>query len=230
MPREDFRTILVAGAITVLTGGAAANAHAQSAMRPYLGASFGSFSLDSDDVDGRTTAVGFVAGMTLARHVDVELDAVFPTASFTRTFTGVMVSFAPQGSSREEIERLGVVSRSEWDRKVTSNISVVALLHPVATGRVVPSLVAGVTNQRTRTIWRTMPLVIPPGVDPQHPAVVAGEQRSTRNMGGPTIGGQVAIAITPRFSVVPDVRYVYGSIGDEINNTLRASVRAMWRF
>jgi Outer membrane protein beta-barrel domain len=230
MPCADFRTILVAGAITVLTAGTAASAQAQSAIRPYIGGSFGSFSLDSDDVDGRTTAVGFVAGVTLARHVDLELDAVFPTGSFTRTFTGVMVSFAPQGSSREEIERLGVISRSEWDRKVTSNISVVAVIHPVATGRVVPALVAGVTNQRTRTIRRTTPLVIPPGVDPQHPAVVAGEERSTRNMGGPTIGGQVAISITPRFSVVPDVRYVYGSIGDEINNTLRVSVRTMWRF
>jgi outer membrane protein with beta-barrel domain len=226
----DFRTILVAGAITILSVGVAATADAQSSIRPYVGASIGSFSLDSDDVDGRTAAAGFVVGLTWRRHVDVELDAVFPTASFSRTFTGVMVSFAPQGSSPQEIERLGVVSHSEWDRRITSNISAVILIHPPVTGRVVPALVAGVTNQRTRTTTRTTPLVIPAGVDPQHPAVVAREERYTRNMGGPTIGAQLAVYVTPRFSVVPDVRYVYGSIGDEINNTLRLSVRTVWRF
>jgi hypothetical protein len=29
---------------------------------------------------------------------------------------------------------------------------------------------------------------------------------------------------------VPDVRYDYGSIGDEINNWLRPSVRLLWNF
>ena len=230
MPRADFRTILTAGAIAVSTLGAAATARAQSSMRPYFGGSIGSFSLDSDEVDGRTAAAGLVAGVTLTRHVDIELDAVFPTASFTRSFTGVLVSFAPQGSSYQEIERHGVVSRSDWNRKITANISAVAVIHPVVTGRVVPALIAGVTNQRTRTIRRTTPLAIPTGVDPLHPAVVEREERYTRNMGGPTIGAQVAFYVTPRFSVVPDVRYVYGSIGDEINNTLRVSVRTMWRF
>jgi len=230
MPHADFRTVLVAGAITALTVGVAATADAQSSIRPYIGASVGSFSLDSDDVDGRTAAAGLVAGLTLRRHVDVEIDAVFPTASLTRTFTGVLVSFAPPGSSYQELQRLGVVSRSDWDRRITSNISAVVLIHPVVTGRVVPALVAGVTNQRTRTIRRTTPLVIPPGVDRQHPAVVASEERYTRNMGGLTVGAQLAVYLTPRFSIVPDVRYAYGSIGDEINNTLRVSVRTVWKF
>jgi len=29
---------------------------------------------------------------------------------------------------------------------------------------------------------------------------------------------------------VPDLRFDYGSIGDEINNALRSSVRVLWRF
>ena len=40
----------------------------------------------------------------------------------------------------------------------------------------------------------------------------------------------LAIAVTPRLSIVPDLRYDYGSIGDEINNALRVSVRLQWRF
>ena len=230
MPPADCRTIfVVAFGIVGLTAGAA-TAHAQSAIRPYVGVSIGSFNLDSDDVDGRTATTGILGGATLSRHVDLEVEAVFPAGSFTRSYTGVSVSFAPQGSSREEIERQGVVSQFDWDRKITSSISTVVVIHPAVKARVVPALVAGVTNQRTRTITRSTPLVIPLGVDPQHPSVVAREERHGRNMGGPTIGGQVAILITPRLAVVPDVRFDYGSIGDEIHNTLRASVRTIWKF
>ena len=62
------------------------------------------------------------------------------------------------------------------------------------------------------------------------PPSSAAPRSSTRNIGGPTIGANLAIALTPQLSIVPDVRYDYGSIGDEINNTLRTSVRMQWRF
>ncbi len=229
MPRTDCRTAFIAVGIAALTA-CATTAHAQSTIRPYVGASIGSFNLDSDDVDGRTATAGILGGVTLSRYVDVEVEAIFPMGSFTRTYTGVSLSFAPQGSSREEIERQGVVSQFDWDRKITSSISAVVVIHPAVTTRVVPALVAGVTNQRTRTITSQYPLVIPVGVDPQHPGVVAREHRGVRNMGGATIGGQVAILVMPRLAIVPDVRYDYGSIGDEIHNTLRASVRTIWKF
>jgi hypothetical protein len=229
MPRADYRTVLITVVIAGLTA-VAATAHAQSAIRPYVGASIGSFNLDSDDVDGRTGSAGIVGGAALSRYVDVEVEVAFPRGSFTRSYTGVSLSFAPQGSSREEIERMGVISRWDWDRKITSSLSAVVVIHPAVTARVVPALVAGVTNQRTRTILRSTPLIIPVGVDPQHPSVVAREERGVRNMGGATIGGQIAILVAPRLAIVPDLRFDYGSIGDEIHNTLRASVRTIWKF
>jgi len=36
--------------------------------------------------------------------------------------------------------------------------------------------------------------------------------------------------VSPHLWVAPDVRYDYGSIGDEINNALRTTVRVGWRF
>jgi hypothetical protein len=230
MVRADSRTVLAVVATLALAVGVAPSASAQSRFRPYAGASFGSFNLDTDDVDGRSASTGLLAGVTVSRLVDVELDAVFPTGSFTRQFTGILVSFAPQGATREEIERFGVVSESEWRRDIRAVVSAVAIIHPVTTGRVVPGLVAGVTFRRTRSTFQSTPLVIPASVDPQHPSVRARTERATNTESTPTIGGQVSIRVTPRVHLVPDVRYDYGSLGDEINNALRASVRAIVRF
>jgi outer membrane protein with beta-barrel domain len=230
MFQSDSRLVAVLVAAAVLSLVSTASASAQSRLRPYAGASLGSIDVDSDDVDGRSASMGFVAGVTVSRYVDLEFEAGFPASGFTRTFTGVLVYAPPPGTPREDIERWGVVSDSEWRREVRAVLSGVAIIHPAATGRVVPALVAGVTAQRARRIHRTTPLVIPAGIDPQSPAVVAHEERLDQTIGAPTIGGQLSIRVTPRLYLVPDVRYDYGSIGDEINNALRTSVRAIWRF
>jgi hypothetical protein len=230
MAQVDSRTVLAVAATVALCVGAATTASAQTRLRPYVGASFGSFSLDTEDVDGRSASAGLLAGVTVSRFVDVEVDAVFPTGSFTRHFTGVLVSFAPQGSTREEIERFGVVSESEWRHDIRAVVSTVAIIHPATKARAVPALVAGVTFRRTQATFRSRPLVIPAGVNPQHPSVAAQEDRRTKTESSPTIGGQVAIRVAPRLHVVPDVRFDYNSLGDEINNALRTSVRAVVTF
>lgn len=203
---------------------------AQEASRAYVGAAFGAFSVDADDVDGRSAATSLLGGIRLSRFVDVEGEVSFPAQKFFRSTTAMTTSFAPPGASRDEIERLGVISRIERDREVDFNISAVAIIHPAARGRFVPALVAGVSSQRARTSTAYTPVSIPAGVDPLHPNVAARVERTTRNIGAPTIGGQLAIQVAPHFFVVPDVRYDYGSIGDEINNALRSSVRGIWRF
>lgn len=205
-------------------------AHAQSGLRPYVGGSLGSFSVSADDVEGRSVAGGIVGGLALSRYVDAEFEVAFPTDTFTRSHTGISVSFAPMGASRAEIERLGVVTRFDTERDVTASFSAVVIIHPPAGKRLTPGVIVGVTNQRTSNRASYAPVSIPEGVDPEHAAVVARTEVSTRNIGGPTIGANLAIALTPHLVIVPDVRYDYGSIGDEINNTLRTSVRMHWRF
>jgi hypothetical protein len=219
-----------AAAVLLAVLGSGSLAQAQPAFRPYVGVSVGSFSVNADEVEGRSAAAGVLVGTALSRFVDFEFEAQFPTDAFTRSTTGVLVSFAPPGSSREEIERQGAVIRIDRARDVMTSLSAVVVIHPAGDARIKPGLIAGVSNQHVRDRRVYTPVSIPPGVDPMNPAVVQRGESATRNLGGPTIGGNVSIAVNRHLHIVPDFRFDYGSIGDEINDAWRASVRTLWRF
>ena len=223
-------TAWVSASILAAYMAGAAPASAQTRFRPYVGGSLGSFSVSADEVEGGSVAGGLFGGIALSKYVDVEFEVVLPADTFTRSYTGLSVSFAPPGAPRAEIERLGVITRFDKARDVTASISGVVIIHPPLGKRLTPGFIVGVSNQRVCDQTVYTPVSIPDGVDPQHPAVVGHTESSTRHIGGPTIGANLAIAVTSRFSIVPDMRYDYGSIGDEINNAWRTSVRMMWRF
>ena len=152
-----------------------------------------------------------------------------PTRLRDRT-RALSVSFAGPGASYDEIVRRAVITRFDKSREVTATLSVVVVLHPPPGKRLTPGLILGVTNHRVRDRTVYTPVSIPEGIDAQHPSVVGSIETHSRNIGGPTIGANLAIALTRQLSIVPDVRYDYGSIGDEINNSFRTSVRMQWRF
>jgi hypothetical protein len=216
-------------ALTFALAGSPSSAHAQ-ALRPYVGGAFGSFSVSADEVDDRSAASGLVVGTSITNWADVELEWVIPADPFVRLRTARLISFAPRGASRDEIERLAVVSRIDHRREVTSNVSGVVIFRAPLRHRVRPGVLVGATNQRATTVTAIVPISIPEGVNPLDPNVVAREERASRNFGAITFGGNVSIALTRHLDVVPDLRYDYGSIGDEINNAFRTSVRLLWRF
>ena len=220
--------VLVAGAVTAFL--TVAPAVAQTRFHPYAGASVGSFSVSADEVDGRAVSSGFFGGVSLAKYVDLDVEFVLPADTFTRSYTGPSVSFAAPGSSYDEIVRRSVITRFDKERDVAATLSVVVVVRPATGQRFTPGLILGVTNHRVRDRTVYTPVSIPEGIDPQHPSVVGSIETHSRNIGGPTIGANLAIALTRQLSIVPDVRYDYGSIGDEINNSFRTSVRMQWRF
>ena len=220
--------VLVAGVVTGIL--AAAPATAQSRFHPYAGVGIGSFSVTADQVDGRSFAGGLFGGFSLAKHVDLEIEFGRPADTFTRSYTGPSVSFAGPGAAHDEIVQRAVITRFDKSREVSASLSVVVVLRPALGKRLTPGLILGVTNHRVsdRTVYT--PVSIPEGIDPHHPSVVASIETHSRNIGGPTFGANLAIALTRQLSIVPDARYDYGSIGDEINNSFRTSVRMLWRF
>jgi hypothetical protein len=226
-----LRLFGIIAASSAMLCSAVASVEAQPRARFYAGAAIGAFWVGTDEVDGTSAAGSILGGIAVTRWLDVEVDVAFPTSPFTRTYGGdaLSLSFAPQGASREEIERFGIWLRYDKRREVTASFSGVAIFH-ASSGTVKPGLIVGVTNQRVRDRTDYTPVRVGPAVDPNHPYASPHAETSSGTEGALTIGANVAIAVTPHLFVVPDLRYDYGSIGDETNNALRSSIRVLWRF
>ena len=221
---------IIASASAILCASARDGA-AQTRSRFYAGTAIGSYRVSADAVSGTSAAASVIGGIAVAPWCDIEVDVALPTSPFTRTYGGdtLSMSFAPPGSSREEIERSGIWLRYDHRRDVTASISTVAVFHP-SSGRLQPGFIVGVTNQRLRERTDYTPTRVGPLVDPSQPYASPHAETASRTEGALTVGANLAIALNRHLSVVPDVRYDYGSIGDEINNALRTSVRVVWRF
>ena len=91
-------------------------------------------------------------------------------------------------------------------------ISAGVVFHPsLTTRRLTPCVFAGVVNHRLRDRTVLEHLYLPPGVTlEQVNRAAPGDDWRTRNIGGPTFGGSLAIEITRHLTVAPDVRYDYG--------------------
>ena len=206
----------------------ASPAGAQSGLRPYAGGSVGNFSVSADEAEAvRPRAVSSPASRW--RSTSTSSSTSSSSHSFTRTYTGASVSFALQArrrrarpAERDHAIRQGARSQREHLRRRDHSPDGGTTPHARPDRRADKS-----ARARPDGLHADLD---PGGHRPAHPAVVGRTESSARNIGGPTIGGQLAIAVTPRLSIVPDVRYDYGSIGDEINNTLRVSARVQWRF
>jgi hypothetical protein len=198
----------------------------------HVGVLAGTSSVRADFADGTQKAFGITAGVGALRWLDIEGDVIVPAGEVAHDYTGTSISFAPPGSSREEVERLAVVTHFMNQRTTRAVISVGAAFHPRASSsRVMPRFFVGIVNHRVRDLRRLEHLSLPPGVTiEQVNRSIAPEDVHNRNIGGLSFGGSVAIRATPRIAIAPDVRYDYMSIGDDINNALRLSIRAHWRF
>jgi hypothetical protein len=230
-PTHDRRAVpplaLVALLLTLSTGSLAAQDR-----QPYLGASIGTHHTSADLVDGRLGNGGVHAGIALLPWMDIEGEWQHPTGTIRRERTGTSLSFAPPGSARDEIERLSVVTRFASERRAGALLSVGVNFRPRldAAQRIRPQFFIGLTGHWVEDVTVLDHLVLPPGVTrEQLERAMPPQEPWRRNLGGVTLGASLAIAVTPRWSIVPDLRYDYGSIGDEINNALRPSLRVQWR-
>ena len=202
------------------------------AQRGYVGVTFASYRVRADRVEGAAPLAGIGAGIRVKPWLTVEAELLRPTATLQRQYSGVSFTFAQPGASREEIERLGVLTRFTTERRVSVGFSGGVAFHPRPQGnRVQPRVFAGITNYSVSELDTREPLRLPPGVSlEQILRMQPRTERRSHQHGALTAGLGVAIAVTERLAVVPELRYDYGSIGDEINDVTRAGVRVLWRF
>jgi hypothetical protein len=207
-------------------------AAAQPDIGVFAGASFGAHAGVADFVSGWSPSAGLFGGIAVNPWMDVELEWQRPTRTLRAERVGSPVSFAPPGASREEIDRLSVVSRFIEERRPRSLVSAGVSFHPDRhiARRATPRLFVGLTAHWVEDHTTLEHLVIPPGItQEQLDRRMPPQPPWQRNLGGITVGAGVALAVTPHLSIQPDIRYDYGSIGDEINNALRMTMRILWR-
>jgi hypothetical protein len=220
----------LAPAIALILFGWAGPAASQSIGDVSIAAGIGTMSMDADFVDGSQLLFSVSASLPLTSFLDLEGEFA-RSCRFTRRYEGPSTSFAPPGSSRDEIERLAVLTRFDHRRDSRWLGSIGVTFHPALPRRVEPRLFVGVTGHQVVDQTELQTLRLPPGVSQEQvDRIMPTNQPWSRNVGGLTIGGSVRIGLSQHLWVAPDVRYDYGSIGDEINNALRTTMRVGWRF
>lgn len=224
-----MRTVLAT--IVALSVGVG-TAVAQGNSRWYAGGTFGSSSIQADEVTGTSPFGGAIVGVRLTPGFSVEADISRGFRKVTRTYEGTSISFAERGASRDEIERQAVHRRwtSEWSPAM--NLAALAVWRSTAPSRLRVAAYTGLTfaryDEEYSSVVTALPAVVPVATNsfnllPQHQAI-------TRMRGGLTGGVMLPISITRALSVAPEIRYTYGSIGDEKHNVLRGGVRLLWGF
>lgn len=202
------------------------------AQRAYVGFTFGSYRVRADRVEGAVPLAGIAGGIKVKPWLDLEAEVIRPSGSLRREYSGFSFSYAPPGSTRDEFERLGVFTRFATERRVSGGFSAGVAFHPRAGhSRVQPRVFVGVTNYSVTEVGTREPLRIPEGISLEQVLRTQppdGPRR--RQLGGLTGGIGLAILVNRHLALVPELRYDYGSIGDEINDVARTGVRVLWRF
>ena len=207
-------------------------ASAQDSPRFYAGGALSAARVTADDVKGSAPTGGVIVGVRLTPSFSVEADVSRAFQTIERSYEGPSTSFAPPGSSYDEIVRQAVHRRWDIEWTPTMNLAALAVWRSTAPSRVGAAVYGGVTlaryREETRTVVTALPVVVP--VPPDSPSLQPTEEISTRNRGGLTSGLMVPIRIAGSLSIAPELRFVYGSIGDEKHNLLRGGVRLLWGF
>jgi hypothetical protein len=221
-------------AIAVLMGALSSSAaHGQSAGRLYAGATLSAQYVSADDVDsGGISSAGAAVGFRLTPAFSIEVEANAGGGELTRVYSGWFVSFAGPGASREEIERLAPTMQSNTSWTPGFGWSVLGMWRSTHPGRVGAAIFGGITSTRYSERRTLTVLDIPAAVDVTEADLhrMMPDSQVSRSRGGLTGGVLVPIRLTQHLSVAPEVRYTYGSFGDEIYTTFRGGVRLMWGF
>ena len=185
------------------------------------------------DLGGVWTTGGLVGlRLTQAWSVEFEADRGF-AASERHSPEAFWISFAPAGSTREDIERAGIRARFDRYYSAGAGLSARIVWRTRDAGRVNAAFYAGISKRdfELRTV-RTITHIpeeanLPPG-DPQ--ARDADETRTYAG-GGYSVGVMVPTRLNASLTLAPDVRFTIGAIaGESIYRDVHASVRLLWGF
>ena len=182
---------------------------------------------------GGIPVAGVVTRVRLSRRYGVEAELTQAWQRIARSYEGWFISYAEGPDlTPEEIERLAPIVR----RSLGYVPGVGAAAAFVARGDITPRVSlagrVGVSARRYVETSASTILSIPEGIRPDRVASDFPDTSRRRTRGGLLLGLDVAVAVTPRLSLAPEIRVVYGGparIGDK-HRELGVGARATWRF
>lgn len=185
------------------------------------------------DLTGVTSVVGVAGTWRFSKALGVEGEITRAFNRMERSYEGWFISYVEDpNATREEIEALAPIARRTLGYE--PGIGLAAAF--VARGELSPRVtIAGRAGVAPRWYLETSDytvLSIPPGADPERVARDFQDSSRTRTRGGFLLGVDVSVAVTDRFTVAPEFRFVYSGparIGDK-HRELGLGVRGGWRF
>jgi hypothetical protein len=187
------------------------------------------------NVTGNTTVAGLVTTFNISKSCGVEVEVTQAAGRIENSYEGRLISYYPGTDlSRENFERFAPVSRRTLGYDPGLGWSAAFVARGEINPRVSMAARAGFSGRSYKETSKYAILTIPDAVDPARVARDPNLQATSFNgtRGGLLVGMDATVALTDRFSVAPEVRFVYGGPA-QIGNKHREAglgLRAMWRF
>jgi hypothetical protein len=212
----------------------AASAAAQPSSRYTLGPLVRLDRLSFDGVTTGTTPVaGVVASVRISKAMAVEGELTGAARDISRSYEGWFISYAVGPNvSREEVERLAPIARRTLAYEPGLGAAGMIVAHAAPHRRLTVSGRLGASARRYTERSSYLVLSIPEGIDPARVArdFQAESVRTVR--GGLLAGVDVDVALAGRFTLGPQLRFVYSGpagFGSE-HRELGFGISGRWQF
>lgn len=220
--------VLIIGVILATTGASGALAQGRVVVGPVV-------RVDQVYVEGgasgSTAVAGLGASVTLSRLFALDGEITWATNPIERSYEGRFISYADgPNASREEIERLAPVARRSLGYEPGLGWAAAFVMRGAVAPHVSLAARIGVSARRYLETSSYPMISVPAGSDPARVARDFQSSSNHKTRGGLLAGVSVPIAVTSRFTVAPELRFVYGGpaqVGNK-HREIGFGVRAGW--
>lgn len=183
------------------------------------------------NVAGSMPTAGVGMSLRLLKSVSIEAEVTRAEGPLASSYSGRFQSWAPPGSSREEIERLAPTARRDRRYIPGWGGGAALVLRSAVSPRVDMGFKLGLAGRRYVETSTFTVLTIPAELDEAKVRASFIDERYTDSRAGMLFGIDLPIRVTPRLRVIPEVRMVLRpSVFGRAYNELNLGVRGAFGF